>query len=128
MGGRRRCHCSRRQDSGADIGPRPQSLFCFCIADGTNFKDLDFAVSFKAVAGKLDQGGGPVWRYQDANNYYIAHDPLEDNYRVYKVVNGKRTQIGFADVNVLAGEWRTLRVVHSGDHLRCYPGTGCALM
>ncbi len=54
----------------SDQGPNP--LFRLCIADGTSFKDLDLTVSFKAVAGKLDQGGGPVWRYQDANNYYIA--------------------------------------------------------
>ena len=68
-----------------------------------------------------DQGGGPVWRYQDANNYYIARmNPLENNYRVYKVVNGKRTQLGSADVNIPAGEWQMLRVVHSGDHIRCY--------
>ena len=101
----------------------PIRLFCLCIADDTSFKDLDLAVSFKAVAGKLDQGGGPVWRYQDANNYYVARmNPLEDNYRVYKVVNGKRTQLGSADVEFLAGEWRTLRVVHSGDHIRCYLG------
>ena len=101
----------------------PNRLFCLCIADGTSFKDLDLTVSFKAVAGKLDQGGGPVWRYRDANNYYIARmNPLEDNYRVYKVVNGKRTQLGSADVKAPAGEWHSLRVVHSGDQIQCYLG------
>ena len=105
----------------SDQGPNP--LFCLCIADGTSFRDLDLTVSFKAVAGKLDQGGGPVWRYQDANNYYIARmNPLEDNYRVYKVVNGKRTQLGSADVKIPTGEWHTLRVVHKDDHIRCYLG------
>ena len=101
----------------------PNRLFCICVADGTSFKDVDLTVSFKAVAGKLDQGGGPVWRYRDANNYYIARmNPLEDNYRVYKVVNGKRTQLGSADVKLPAGEWHSLRVVHSGDQIRCYLG------
>ncbi len=105
----------------SDQGPNP--LFCLCIADGTSFKDFDLTVSFKAVAGKRDQGGGPVWRYRDANNYYIARmNPLEDNYRVYKVVNGKRTQLGSADVKIPAGEWQTLRVVHNGDRIRCYLG------
>ena len=42
------------------------------------------------MKGKLDQGGGLVWRYKDANNYYIARmNPLEDNFRVYKEVAGK---------------------------------------
>lgn len=49
-------------------------------------------VSLKTNAGKKDQGGGIVWRYQDANNYYIARvNPLEDNFRVYKFVAGKRS-------------------------------------
>ena len=87
----------------------------------TSFTDVDLSVAFKAVAGKLDQGGGLVWRYKDANNYYIARmNPLEDNYRVYKVVAGKRTQLGSVDVKIPSGEWHTLRVVHKADHIQCY--------
>ena len=70
-------------------------FFNLCVAENTSFTDIDLTVAFKAMAGKLDQGGGPVWRYKDADNYYIARmNPLEDNYRVYKVVAGKRTQLG----------------------------------
>ena len=36
------------------------------------YKDVELYVSFKAVAGDEDQGGGFVWRYQDNNNYYIC--------------------------------------------------------
>ena len=103
----------------SDEGPRP--LFNLCVADRTSFKDVDLGVSFKAVAGKIDQGGGPVWRYQDANNYYVARmNPLEDNYRVYKVVDGKRTQLGSADVKIPAGEWHVIRVVHRDEQIQCY--------
>lgn len=103
----------------SDKGPRP--LFNLCIAEETSFQDVDLTVSFKAVGGKIDQGGGPVWRYRDANNYYIVRmNPLEDNYRVYKVVDGKRTQLGFADVKVPAGEWHDIRVVHKGDKIQCF--------
>ena len=50
--------------------------------------------------------------YKDADNYYIARmNPLEDNYRVYKVVAGKRTQLGTVDIKIPSGEWHTLRVV-----------------
>ena len=73
------------------------------------------------MAGKLDQGGGPVWRYKDAGNYYIARmNPLEDNFRVYKVVAGKRTQLSSVDIKVPAGGWHTIRVVHKADHIECY--------
>jgi len=103
----------------SDRGPRP--LFNLCIADETRFQDVDLSVSFKANAGKIDQGGGPVWRYRDADNYYVARvNPLEDNYRVYKVVNGKRTQLASADVTIPAGPWHDVRVVHVGDRIQCY--------
>ena len=91
------------------------------MAENTSFTAVDLIVAFKAVAGKLDRGGGPVWRYRDANNYYVARmNPLEDNFRVYKVVEGKRTQLASAEVKVRSGEWHSIRVVHTGDHIRCY--------
>jgi len=99
----------------------PSGLFNLCVVEKSSFRNLDLTIAFKAVAGKLDQGGGPVWRYKDAKNYYIARmNPLEDNYRVYKVVDGKRIQLGSADVKAPAGQWHTLRVVQEADHIQCY--------
>jgi len=100
-------------------GPNP--LFNLCVRDDSKFADLDLSVSFKAVKGEKDQGGGPVWRYKDANNYYIARmNPLEENFRVYKVVGGKRSQLGSADVDAPAGKWHTIRIVHKVNHIQCY--------
>ncbi|MCI0333257.1 MAG: DUF1080 domain-containing protein [Planctomycetes bacterium] len=100
-------------------GPRP--LFNLCVADKPNLKDVELTVAVKAVAGKIDQGGGPVWRYQDANNYYIARvNPLENNYRVYKVVKGQRTELDSADMKAAANKWHTIRIVHEGERIRCY--------
>jgi hypothetical protein len=100
-------------------GPSP--LFNLCVAEKTNLLDVDLQVSFKAVAGKIDQGGGPVWRYKDAKNYYIARmNPLEDNYRLYKVVDGKRTQLGSVDVKAAAEKWHSLRIVQKGNRIQCY--------
>ncbi len=96
-------------------------FFNLCVADNTSYKDVDLTVAFKAVAGKEDQGGGLVWRYKDADNYYIARmNPLEDNYRVYKVEGGKRTQFATVTMKVPAGQWHRLRVVQKGDHIQCY--------
>jgi len=37
-------------------------------------------LKFKAIDGQEDQGGGPVWRYEDADNYHICRaNPLESN-------------------------------------------------
>ncbi len=91
------------------------------IADRTFFKDLDLSVSLKGVSGKEDQGGGPIWRCIDENNYYICRiNPLETNFRVYKVVNAKRTQLQSAEVLTRTGQWYTLRVVMIGSHIECY--------
>ena len=55
------------------------------------------------------------------NNYYIARmNPLEDNFRVYKVVAGKRVQLGTKEgLKVPAGEWHTLAVKQEGEHIEC---------
>jgi len=106
----------------AQTSESPGPLFNLCVADETAFKDVELAVSFKAVTGKIDQGGGLVWRYLDANNYYVARfNPLEDNYRLYKVVAGKRIQLATReDLKAPAGEWHTLVVKMKGDQIECH--------
>ncbi len=95
--------------------------FNLAIAERTVFKDLDLSVKLKANSGKEDQGGGLVWRAKDARDYYVArNNPLESNYRVYKVVDGRRTQIASADVKTETGKWYTLRVVVRGDGVACF--------
>ena len=87
----------------AQTAAGPSSLFNLCIADKTSFADVDLSVAFKAVAGKKDQGGGLLWRCKDANNYYVVrHNPLEDNFRLYKVVDGKRIQLATSGDDVVA--------------------------
>jgi len=96
------------------------SIFNVALAGDTNCKDLDISVKMKAIAGELDQGGGLVWRAKDVKNYYLArYNPLEDNYRVYKVVDGRRIQLQNADIESSAG-WHTLRMTMTGDHIECY--------
>jgi len=66
------------------------------------------------------KAGGLVWRAKDAKNYYIArYNHLEDNYRVYKVVDGNRTMFLSANITHDAA-WHTLRVTMTGDHIECY--------
>jgi hypothetical protein len=106
----------------AQTAESPGSLFNLCVLDNINGRDVEIRVAFKAVKGKLDQGGGIVWRYQDANNYYIARmNPLEDNYRLYKVVAGKRMQLATKeDLRVPVGEWHVLKIRQKGDHIECF--------
>ncbi|MHC4213021.1 MAG: hypothetical protein ACYSWP_06550, partial [Planctomycetota bacterium] len=56
------------------------------IANRGLYKDLQIKLWVKANSGVIDQGGGPIWRCRDKDNYYIARwNPLEDNFRVYFV-------------------------------------------
>jgi hypothetical protein len=106
----------------AQTAKSPGGVFNICVAEDTKYKDVELYVSFKAVAGDTDQGGGFVWRYKDNNNYYICRmNPLEDNYRVYKVVAGKRTQLGGKEgLKVKVGEWHKLKVEVKGNQMEGY--------
>ncbi len=99
----------------------PRKAFNLCVLEKSNVKDLEATVHFKAVKGDDDQGGGIVWRYQDANNYYIARmNPLEDNYRCYKVVGGVRKQLATREgLKVETGTWHTLTIRQIGDRIEC---------
>jgi hypothetical protein len=106
----------------AQTAESPNAYFNICVAEDTNYKDVELSVAFKAVGGSNDQGGGLVWRYRDADNYYICRmNPLEDNFRVYKVEDGKRRQFQTKEgLTVKAGEWHKLKVEMAGNHIQCY--------
>ncbi len=95
--------------------------FPLLIADEGVFRDLDISVKFKAVAGSVDQAGGLVFRLKDANNYYIVRaNALEDNYRLYHVVSGRRVQFAGVNFKVSSGVWHELRVELTGNKFTCY--------
>jgi hypothetical protein len=104
----------------AQSAKNANSVFNITLITDTNAKDVDLSVRMKAIAGEHDQGGGLVWRAKDAKNYYLArYNPLEDNYRLYHVVGGKRTLIQNVDIAHTEG-WHTLRVTMTGDQITCY--------
>lgn len=90
------------------------------IAGKPAFKDLDLTVRLKAVSGKEDQGGGPIWRCKDENNYYICRvNPLESNFRVYYVKDGTRKQLESVKVESVADRWYTIHVTMLGPKIVC---------
>jgi hypothetical protein len=104
----------------AQSAKNPNSVFNVTLISDTSAKDVDMSVRMKAIAGEHDQGGGLVWRAKDAKNYYLArYNPLEDNYRLYHIVSGKRTLIQNVDIPHTEG-WHTLRVTMTGDQITCY--------
>ena len=95
--------------------------FPVLIADGGEYADLDVSMKAKSISGKVDQGMGLVFRFRDAKSYYIVRaNALEDNFRLYRMVDGKRLQFASANVKVPANQWHTIRVVAKGDHITCW--------
>jgi len=119
-----------QEDKDAPHGPKtlvqtssegPKPLFNLCVTEGPKSADVDLTVSFKSLKGEIDTGGGLVWRYQDENNYYVARvNPLEENFRLYKVINGKRSQLATADTDAADNKWHTLRISHNGEQIQCW--------
>ncbi|MBL8797746.1 MAG: DUF1080 domain-containing protein [Planctomycetia bacterium] len=102
-------------------GDKP--VFNLCVLNDSSFQDGEISVAFKSIKGEVDQGGGILWRYQDPDNYYIARmNPLEDNYRVYKVVAGKRVQLATTkeEVKIKDNAWTTLKIKQAGDQIECF--------
>jgi len=96
------------------------SCYNLLVLEKIGYKDFTASVKIKAISGEEDQGGGLVWRYIDKDNYYIArYNPLENNFRFYKVENGKRKQLVSVDSDIKQGEWFTMTIDMNGNRVNC---------
>ena len=100
-----------------------RARFPVAVLSDISAADVDLSVRFRPVSGRVDQAAGLVWRYRDQDNYYIVRaNALEDNVVLYKVENGKRTDLPVKGegrtygkkAEVPAAQWSTLRVVANG--------------
>jgi hypothetical protein len=100
-----------------------RATYPLLLKNDTNIKDGFIEVKFKAVAGSEDRAAGVVWRAKDAKNYYVARaNALEDNFVLYKTVNGVRSALDIVgrkggygvSVPVLANTWHSLRIDFKG--------------
>ncbi len=136
------------EDSSAPAGPlvlaetsrdRTNARFPVAVAEGFEVRDVAVTASFRLVDGRMDQAAGLVVRYRDARNYYVARaNALEDNVRLYHLVDGRRTQFAGIHINVPRNRWQTLELVVRGDRFevsldgqvvfevvdRTFPGAG----
>jgi len=91
--------------------------FPLAIVKDGSFTDLTLSVRARPVSGDVVQGFGLVWRYRDANNYYLTRcNADEDNCTIYHVVKGSRRSFQNKSVKVAKNTWHTLKLVAVGDH------------
>lgn len=96
--------------------------FPLCIYDGFSAKDVSVSVDFKTMTGDTDRAAGLCVRYLDKDNYYCCRaNSLEDNYRFYRIVDGRRFEIGGVNhVPILEGIWQSMRLDARGSHFRMW--------
>ena len=77
--------------------------------------NVDVEVSFLAVSGKADLGGGLIWRAQDDRNYYLLRaSAVEQNIRLYRVVKGVRYLVKNHNRAIAPSAWHSLRIIQHG--------------
>ena len=83
--------------------------------------NLDLSVSFLPISGKTDMGGGLIWRAADDRNYYLIRaNPLEQNIRLYHVVQGIRKMLKNHDDIIDIKMWHRLDVVNQGCRIQIF--------
>lgn len=98
--------------------------FPFAVYNGASVKDGSVSVRFKTISGSVDQAAGLVWRFRDADNYYIVRaNALENNVVLYKVEKGERLSLAPRNMpsrtygakhSVPKQQWNTLKVDFKG--------------
>ena len=96
-----------------------RATFPLLLKNDTNIRDGFIEVNFKAIAGSQDRAAGVDWRARDADNCYVVRaNALEDNFVLYKTVNGVRSALDIVGrkggygvkVPVPANTWHSLRI------------------
>lgn len=97
---------------------RTSGRFPLVILEGFEARDVAISVHFRPISGTVDQAAGLTVRLRDPRNYYIARaNALENNVRLYRVVNGRRTQFAGVDVPVPRDRWQSLGLRIESDRL-----------
>jgi len=91
--------------------------FNVIVAPPGPFTDVDVTMKFKPISGREDASGGIVFRFSDGKYYVLRANALEDNFRLYAYDRGRREIAGARVKAPPLGQWHTVRVVATGDHI-----------
>jgi 3-keto-disaccharide hydrolase len=92
------------------------------LLEDQKFGDVDVSVRFRPISGKEDASGGIIFRARDGRNYLLIRaNALENNFRLYTIINGKRSTIASARVTEPSlGAWHSIRVVATSSKIQGY--------
>lgn len=105
------------QTSGEQVAFR----FPIVLYDKLLARNVDVAVRFKTLSGKVDQAAGVVLRFRDVNHFYVVRaDAFQNQIHLYKVINGERQDIVGGATPVQVDTWHTLRIVAQETHFTVF--------
>ena len=98
--------------------PAATGGFSLAILDAPHPAQMRASVRLKLTDG--ERVGGLVWRYQDAENFYLAAlDLRAQELALYRVVRGNRIRLDEEDeLELDVSAWHSLRVVQDDDDIR----------
>lgn len=107
---------------------RGGAAFAWAVLRDAAVRDGHVQVRLRSIGGREDRAGGVIWRWRDANNYYVARaNALAGNVVAFRVVNGRRVDLTPVDgpagserarARVASAAWHTLRVDFAGGEFR----------
>ena len=93
----------------------------WCVKPDVKMADGFVEVRFKPLAGREDQAGGVLWRWQNGDNYYVARaNALEDNLSLYYTSGGTRHTLQYVAAPVAPNAWHRLRVEFTGPRIAVF--------
>ena len=117
-------HWMRRASAGRPVLAQTTETQPWAVAllEEQTFFDVDVSVRFRPISGKADASGGIILRARDGQNYLLVRaNALENNFRLYSVVDGARRTLASARVTEPAlGAWHTLRVTAKGPRIQAW--------
>jgi hypothetical protein len=91
--------------------------FPLTVVKEGSYEDVTLSVRARPISGEVDQGFGLVWRYQNADNYYVTRcNADEDNCTIYHTIAGNRRGFQNKSIKVAKNTWHTLKVEAAGNH------------
>ncbi len=95
--------------------------FPIAVETKSKFQDLDLSVQIKVVDGQADRSGGVVFRYQNADNYYLVRvNALNNEIGLYRVANGELRPIAKNKLAAPPNGWHALRIISKADTIQAF--------
>lgn len=102
-------------------GKGAEHAYKLVLVQDTDSEDIELSVKILPISGRADMGGGLIWRATDDRNYYLVRaNPLEQNVRIYRVVNGVRHMTQNYNHIIDVRQWHHLRVVVRGCNVQVF--------